>query len=104
MSFELPELPWSKDALQPYISAETIDFHYGKHHRGYVTRLNTLTKDTPDAQKSLEELIKTANPGPIFNSAAQVIVFFALNIDIMQQVFFLCIPFFSLYFCDVYFL
>jgi len=71
MSFELPELPWSKDALAPHISVETIDFHYGKHHRTYVTKLNGLVKDTPDAKKTLEELIKTAS-GPIYNNAAQI--------------------------------
>eukprot|EP01114_Cavostelium_apophysatum_P019173 TRINITY_DN60_c0_g1_i1.p1 TRINITY_DN60_c0_g1~~TRINITY_DN60_c0_g1_i1.p1 ORF type:complete len:227 (-),score=42.73 TRINITY_DN60_c0_g1_i1:58-645(-) len=71
MSFELPELPWSKDALAPHISEETIDFHYGKHHRTYVTNLNNLVKDTPDANKTLEELIKEKS-GPIYNNAAQI--------------------------------
>jgi len=71
MSFELPELPWSKDALAPHISQETIEYHYGKHHKAYVTKLNGMVKDTPDANKSLEELIKSAS-GPVFNNAAQI--------------------------------
>jgi len=71
MSFTLPELPWSKDALAPFISEETINFHYGKHHQGYVTKLNTLVKDTPKASSTLEDLIKTEAAGPIFNCAAQ---------------------------------
>ena len=71
MAFELPELPWAKDALAPHISAETIDFHHGKHHNAYLTLLNSLTEGKPEASKSLEELIKTAEGG-LFNSAAQV--------------------------------
>jgi len=71
MSFVLPELPWAKNALAPHISEETINFHYGKHHQGYVTKLNTLVKGTPQADKTLEDLIKTAEPGPVFNCAAQ---------------------------------
>jgi len=70
MSFTLPELPYPKDALSPHISAETVDFHYGKHHQGYVTKLNTLVKDTPNASKSLEELVLHADGG-VFNCAAQ---------------------------------
>ena len=76
MPFELPPLPYAKDALAPYISANTLDFHYGKHHQTYVTTLNTLTKDTPLASKSLEEVINAAagDPGKsgVFNNAAQV--------------------------------
>ena len=71
MSFELPELPYAKDALAPVISAETIDFHYGKHHQAYVTNLNKLTEGTDDADKSLEEVIRFADGG-LFNNAAQV--------------------------------
>jgi Fe-Mn family superoxide dismutase len=76
MPFELPPLPYAKDALAPYISANTLDFHYGKHHQTYVTNLNNLTKDTPLASKSLEEVIKavaddTGKVG-VFNNAAQV--------------------------------
>jgi Fe-Mn family superoxide dismutase len=69
--FTLPELPYSKDALTPHISPETFEFHYGKHHKAYVDKLNELTANTPQANKSLEELIKTSE-GPIFNNAAQV--------------------------------
>ncbi len=71
MAFELPALPYGKDALAPHISAETIEYHYGKHHQTYVNNLNNLTQGTPDADKSLEELIKTAEGG-LFNNAAQV--------------------------------
>jgi Fe-Mn family superoxide dismutase len=71
MPFELPPLPYAKDALAPVISAETIDFHYGKHHQAYVTNLNKLTDGTPNADKSLEEVIQ-ASDGGLFNNAAQV--------------------------------
>jgi Fe-Mn family superoxide dismutase len=71
MAFELPPLPWAKDALAPHISAETIDYHYGKHHQAYVTNLNKLVEGKPEASKSLEELVKTTQ-GPVFNNAAQV--------------------------------
>jgi superoxide dismutase, Fe-Mn family len=72
MAFELPPLPWSKEALAPHISAETIDFHYGKHHQAYVTNLNKLIEGKPEASKSLEEIILAAPEGPLFNNAAQV--------------------------------
>jgi superoxide dismutase, Fe-Mn family len=71
MAFTLPELPYAKDALAPHMSAETLEFHYGKHHQAYVTNLNRLTEGKPEANKSLEELIRTAE-GAIFNNAAQV--------------------------------
>lgn len=71
MSFSLPELPFKKDALMPYISAETIEYHYGKHHQAYVNNLNKLTENTEYAGKSLEEVIKSSKGG-IFNNAAQV--------------------------------
>lgn len=76
MAFELPPLPYAKDALAPHISANTLDFHYGKHHQTYVTMLNNLTKDTPLAGKSLEEVIQAvagdSSKVPVFNNAAQV--------------------------------
>ena len=72
MPFELPPLPYAKDALQPHISAETLDFHYGRHHQTYVTNLNNLTQGKPEANQSLEELIRTAPAGGLFNNAAQV--------------------------------
>ena len=76
MAFELPPLPYAKDALAPHISANTLEFHYGKHHQTYVTTLNNLTKDTPLADKSLEEVIKAvagdSGKVPVFNNAAQV--------------------------------
>jgi Fe-Mn family superoxide dismutase len=72
MAFTLPELPYPKDALSPHISAETLDFHHGKHHNAYVTKLNELVeKDSSLAGKSLEDLVRTASGG-LFNQAAQV--------------------------------
>ena len=71
MSFELPALPYDKSALEPHISAETLEYHYGKHHQAYVTNLNNLVKDTEHDGLSLEELILSTS-GPIFNNAAQV--------------------------------
>ncbi|CDH04152.1 superoxide dismutase, iron [Xenorhabdus bovienii str. oregonense] len=71
MFFELPALPYAKNALEPHISAETLEYHYGKHHNAYVVNLNNLIKDTEFAGKSLEEIIKTSEGG-IFNNAAQV--------------------------------
>ncbi len=71
MAFELPKLPYDKTALQPHISAETIDYHYGKHHQAYVTKLNELTKGTKFENATLEEVIKNSEGG-LFNQAAQV--------------------------------
>lgn len=71
MAFELPALPYEKNALEPYISAETLEYHYGKHHNAYVTNLNNLIKGTEFEGKSLEEIIKTSSAG-VFNNAAQV--------------------------------
>jgi Fe-Mn family superoxide dismutase len=71
MTITLPELPYSKDALAPHISAETIEFHYGKHHNAYVTNLNKLIPGTEFEKSSLEEIVLKAK-GPIFNNAAQV--------------------------------
>lgn len=72
MAFTLPELPFAKDSLAPHISAETLDFHHGKHHNAYVTKLNELVAaDSALAGKSLEDLIRTTT-GPVFNQAAQV--------------------------------
>ncbi|AWR58348.1 TPA: superoxide dismutase [Fe] [Proteus mirabilis] len=71
MSFELPKLPYALDALEPHISKETLEYHYGKHHQTYVTNLNNLVKGTDLENKSLEELIKTTEGG-IFNNSAQV--------------------------------
>jgi Fe-Mn family superoxide dismutase len=72
MTFVLPELPYKKNALAPYLSEETLEYHYGKHHQAYVTNLNNLTADSDLKKKSLEELIRTQAPGPIFNNASQV--------------------------------
>lgn len=69
--FELPKLPYEKDALEPYISSETIDYHYGKHHQTYVNNLNNFVSWTPMESMSLEEVIGSSD-GVIFNNAAQV--------------------------------
>ncbi|WP_160061273.1 superoxide dismutase [Fe] [Psychromonas sp. L1A2] len=71
MAFELPALPYAKDALEPHISAETLEFHHGKHHATYVAKLNGLVEGTDLAEKSLEEIIKTSEGG-VFNNAAQI--------------------------------
>jgi len=71
MPFTLPPLPYPKDALVPVISAETVEYHYGKHHQAYVTNLNNLTSGKPLENASLEELVRTADGG-VFNNAAQV--------------------------------
>ena len=72
MAFELPALPYAQDALAPHISAETMQYHYGKHHAGYVKKLNAaVEKDAALQGKSLEELI-TSTSGGVFNNAAQV--------------------------------
>jgi len=71
MAIELPPLPYAQDALEPHISKETLEFHYGKHHNTYVVKLNGLIEGTPDADKSLEEIVKNSSGG-MFNNAAQV--------------------------------
>lgn len=71
MKFEVIELPYSKDALAPAMSAETLEYHYEKHHKGYMKKLQAAIEGTPDADKSLEEFIQKASGGN-FNNAAQV--------------------------------
>jgi Fe-Mn family superoxide dismutase len=71
MAFELPALPYAKNALAPHISEETLEYHYGKHHQTYVTNLNNLVAGTDNENKSLEDIIKSASGG-LFNNAAQV--------------------------------
>ena len=76
MAFELPPLPYPKNALEPHTSARTLEFHHDKHHQAYVTALNNLTKDSPLASQSLEDIIrgtaKDESKTSIFNNAAQV--------------------------------
>ena len=76
MAFELPPLPYPKEALEPYTSARTLEFHHGKHHQTYVTTLNGLIEGSPMERQSLEELIKSTykdqSKTPVFNNAAQV--------------------------------
>jgi Fe-Mn family superoxide dismutase len=70
MSFKLPDLPYGKDALAPHLTAETLEYHYGKHHAAYVNKLNNLTADTGLDDSKLEEVVMTAD-GALFNNAAQ---------------------------------
>jgi superoxide dismutase, Fe-Mn family len=71
MEHKLPELPYPKNALEPYISAETIDYHYGKHHAAYVNNLNDLIRGTEFENMALQEVIMKSSGG-IFNNAAQI--------------------------------
>ena len=75
MAFELPSLPYEKDALAPYMSSETLDFHHGKHHQTYVTNLNNLVKDSDMQDTSLEDIVvkssKDSSMAGIFNNAGQ---------------------------------
>src|SRR5581483_4049245 len=71
MAFTLPPLPYAKDALAPHISAETLEYHHGKHHNAYVTNLNKLLEGKPEASKSLEDIILSSEGG-VFNNAAQI--------------------------------
>ena len=71
MKHELPALPFAQDALEPHISAETLEYHHGKHHKAYVDKLNELIPGTEFEDASLEEIIEKAD-GAIFNQAAQV--------------------------------
>ena len=71
MAFELPQLPYDMAALEPHISKETLEYHYGKHHQAYVTNLNKMIEGTEFADMSLEEIINKADGG-VFNNAAQV--------------------------------
>jgi Fe-Mn family superoxide dismutase len=71
MEHTLPALPYALDALQPHISKETLEYHYGKHHQAYVTNLNNLIKGTEFEAATLEEIVKKSSGG-VFNNAAQV--------------------------------
>ena len=71
MAIELPKLPYDMTALEPHISKETLEYHYGKHHQAYVTNLNNLIPGTPFEGKSLEDIIKSSTGG-VFNNAAQI--------------------------------
>ncbi|QDQ27620.1 superoxide dismutase [Fe] [Chitinimonas arctica] len=72
MEHKLPELPYALDALAPHMSKETLEYHYGKHHQTYITNLNNLIKGTEHENASLEEIVKKAPAGGLFNNAAQV--------------------------------
>jgi Fe-Mn family superoxide dismutase len=71
MKFEIPPLPYTKDALEPHLSAETLELHYEKHHKGYMEKLRKSIEGKPEAERSLEELIRTTD-GDLFNNPAQV--------------------------------
>ena len=71
MAFELPALPYDQNALEPHISAETLEFHYGKHHKSYVDKLNGMLAGTELESASLEDVIRQSDGG-IFNNAAQI--------------------------------
>lgn len=73
MTYEMPKLPYANDGLEPVISKQTIEFHYGKHLQTYVTNLNNLVPGTEFEGKSVEEIVATAPDGPIFNNAGQVL-------------------------------
>jgi superoxide dismutase, Fe-Mn family len=72
MAFELPPLPYPKDALAPHMSEKTLDFHHGKHHATYINNLNGLVEGSARADQPLEQIILEAEPGGLFNNAAQV--------------------------------
>ena len=72
MTFKLPDLPFPKNAFDPHISAETFDYHHGKHHKAYVDKTNELAADKGMDDRSLLDLIHAAEPGPLFNNAAQL--------------------------------
>lgn len=71
MAIELPSLPYARDALAPHISEETLDYHYGKHHQTYVTKLNGMLPGSEFEGKSLEDIVKSSSGG-VFNNAAQI--------------------------------
>ena len=71
MNFDVPPLPFAKDALEPAMSRETFDYHYEKHHKAYMAKLKSLLEGTADANKTLEQIIRGASGG-VFNNAAQV--------------------------------
>ena len=71
MKFELPALPYAIGALEPYLTARTLEFHYERHHRGYLEKLRSLIEGTPDEALELPDLVTRAS-GAVFNNAAQV--------------------------------
>lgn len=73
MSIQMPTLPYAKNALEPVISEQTIEYHYGKHLQGYVNTINDLVKDTDFEGKTIEELVKTVPEGPMYNNAGQAL-------------------------------
>jgi len=87
MKHEMPQLPYEQNALQPYMSAETLEYHYGKHLQAYVNNLNDLIQGTKYENASLETIIKEAE-GPVFNNGAQVwnhTLFFPFVVSLPQE-------------------
>jgi superoxide dismutase, Fe-Mn family len=72
MPFELPPLPYEKNALEPYMTAKTLEFHHGKHHKAYVDTLNKLIEATATLEEIIRKTSKKDKPDPLFNNAAQV--------------------------------
>ncbi|PIV81085.1 superoxide dismutase [Fe], partial [bacterium CG17_big_fil_post_rev_8_21_14_2_50_64_8] len=72
MKHELPVLPYAQDALEPHISTETLEYHHGKHHAAYVKNLNNLIEGTEFADMPLEDIVRKAPAGGLYNNAAQV--------------------------------
>ena len=73
MNYEMPKLPYAHEALEPVISQQTVDFHYGKHLQAYVNNLNNLVPGTEYEGKTVEEIVATAPDGAVFNNAGQVL-------------------------------
>lgn len=73
IGIQMPTLPYAKNALEPVISEQTIEYHYGKHLQGYVNTINTMIEGTEYADKSIEELVKTVPEGPMYNNAGQTL-------------------------------
>jgi len=71
MKYEQQPLPYDREALQPHVSGETLDFHHGKHHAAYINKFNALVGDSPHADHAIEQIIKEGEPGVLFNQAAQ---------------------------------
>ena len=84
MSITMPTLPYANNALEPVISEQTIDFHYGKHLQNYVNTLNTLIQGTEFEGKSVEDIVKAAPDGPIFNNAGQTLTTFSTSYSLSR--------------------
>ena len=86
MEHKLPELPWAQDALEPHISKETIEYHYGKHHNAYVTKLNAGIKDTEYADMSLEDIIKSQKAESLTTQRKFGTILFSGTVWVLEKV------------------